>query len=191
MKYPVLNSILDHLFVPPQSRPTERLEKLFQRRKCWRLAELAQALDYAGITVRRLLKQIGYFRSYTDNGKWYTFRDSPQFNREGIWHHKRIGFSKHGSLTATINYWVGRSPRRAFGSRAGPKAAAPLPCRFNQLASGRNAGSPQGSRRVSLPSDGGTYQPTTARAGGGGTTIAEFIDVVERADCGLGFGRIY
>ena len=30
------------------------------------LAELAQALDYACITVRRLLKQIGYFRSYTD-----------------------------------------------------------------------------------------------------------------------------
>lgn len=74
------------------------------------LAELAQALDYACITVRRLLKQIGYFRSYTDNGKWYTLPDSPQFNREGIWHHKNIGFSKHGSLTTTINYLVGRSP---------------------------------------------------------------------------------
>jgi hypothetical protein len=74
------------------------------------LADLAHSLDYALISVRRLLKQIGYFRSYTHNGKWYTLRDSPQFNREGIWHHKNIGFSKHGSLIATIGYLVAHSP---------------------------------------------------------------------------------
>lgn len=96
--------------MPPQPLPTKRLEKLFHRRKCWMLAQLADALGYALITVRRFLKQIGYFRSYTHNGKWYTLRTSPEFNRDGIWHHRGMGFSKHGSLTATINYWVGRSP---------------------------------------------------------------------------------
>jgi len=74
------------------------------------LADLAQALDYALVSVRRLLKAIGYFRSYTHNGKWYTLRDSPQFNRDGLWHHQNIGFSKHGSLTATIADLVARSP---------------------------------------------------------------------------------
>jgi len=74
------------------------------------LAELAKGLDYALITVRRLLNQIGYFRSYTHNGKWYTLRTSPEFNRDGIWHHKGIGFSKHGSLTATIIHLAARSP---------------------------------------------------------------------------------
>jgi len=74
------------------------------------LADVAHVLGYALISVRRFLNQIGYFRSYTHNGKWYTLPDSPQFNREGIWHHKDIGFSKHGSLTATIGYLVGRSP---------------------------------------------------------------------------------
>jgi hypothetical protein len=74
------------------------------------LADLAHALDYALISVRRLLKRIGYFRSYTHNGKWYTLRDSPQFNRDGIWHHKHIGFSQHGSLIATIAHLVARSP---------------------------------------------------------------------------------
>jgi len=96
--------------MPTPLPPSERLEKLFRRRKCWLLAELAHALDYALISVRRLLKQIGYFRSYTHNGKWYTLRDAPEFNREGIWHHKDIGFSKHGSLVATIAYLVARSP---------------------------------------------------------------------------------
>ena len=96
--------------MPPQAKPADRLQKLFSRRMCWMLAELAQALDYARITVRRLLTQIGYFRSYTHNGKWYTLRASPQFNREGLWHHRGIGFSKHGSLTATIAHLVERSP---------------------------------------------------------------------------------
>lgn len=90
--------------------PVHRLEKLFHRRKCWMLDQLADALGYALISVRRFLKQIGYFRSYTQNGKWYTLRDSPDFDRDGLWHYKGIGFSKHGSLTATIDYLVERSP---------------------------------------------------------------------------------
>lgn len=95
--------------MPFHSLPAKRLEKLFHRRKCWQLADLAQSLDYALITVRRFLKQIGYFRSYSNNGKWYTLRTSPEFSREGLWHHRGIGFSKHGSLTATITSLVGRS----------------------------------------------------------------------------------
>jgi hypothetical protein len=74
------------------------------------LADLARSLGYALISVRRFLKDIGYFRSYTHNGKWYTLRSSPEFNREGLWHHRDIGFSKQGSLTATIAHLVGRSP---------------------------------------------------------------------------------
>ncbi len=90
--------------------PTQRLEKLFFRRSCWLLADLAHNLGYALISVRLFLKQIGYCRSYTHNGMWYTLRSTPRFNRDGIWHHKDIGFSKHGSLIATIGYLVGRSP---------------------------------------------------------------------------------
>ena len=96
--------------MPSLASPPDRLTKLFQRRPCWMLAPLAQTLGYALISVRRFLKQLGYFRSYTHNGKWYTLRDSPQFNREGIWHHQTIGFSRHGSLTATICRLVERSP---------------------------------------------------------------------------------
>ncbi len=94
----------------PLSSPTDRLRRLFHRRPCWMLAPLAQSLGYALISVRRFLNHLGYFRSYTHNGKWYTLRGSPQFNREGIWHHKTIGFSRHGSLTATICHLVDRSP---------------------------------------------------------------------------------
>lgn len=95
--------------MPTQNPPATRLEKLFRRRKCWVLADLAKTLDYALITVRRLLKQVGYFRSYTHNGKWYTLQAAPKFNPEGIWLHRKIGFSKRGSLTATITGLVKQS----------------------------------------------------------------------------------
>ena len=96
--------------MPPLSSPTDRLQRLFQRRPWWMLAPLAQTLGYALISVRRILRHLGYYRSYTHNGKWYTLRRFPPFNREGIWHHQAVGFSKHGSLTATIRHLVDHSP---------------------------------------------------------------------------------
>ena len=111
--------------MPAQLSPKEHLLKLFERRPCWKLADLAHSLNRALISARRLLKQIGYFRSYTDNGKWYTLRDTPQFNREGIWHHRKIGFSKHGSLIATIGFLVARSPSGLSARELGLKLQHP------------------------------------------------------------------
>jgi len=96
--------------MPPHTPPVEGLKKLFRRHTCWMLAELGHALGCALITVRRALKGVGYFRSYTHNGKWYTDAQAPRFSREGLWHYQGIGFSKYGSLTATIRELVDRSP---------------------------------------------------------------------------------
>lgn len=108
-----------------QARSTDRLVKLFTRRKCWLLAELANALDCALITVRRRLKEAGYFRSYTHNGKWYTLATTPRFDRDGIWRHKQIGFSKQGSLTATIRHLIERSPVGLSARELGEKLQHP------------------------------------------------------------------
>jgi hypothetical protein len=113
--------------------PAERLEKLFHRRKCWMLDQLAQTFGYALISVRRFLKQIGYFRSYTDNGRWYTLHDSPDFDRDGLWHYRGIGFSKHGSLTATIDHLVGRSPAGLSASELSQKLQHPCHAVLTQL----------------------------------------------------------
>ncbi|NQT92143.1 MAG: hypothetical protein HQ559_05225 [Lentisphaerae bacterium] len=101
------------------------MAKLLSRRKCWLLAELAKALDCALITVRRLLKEVGYFRSYTHNGKWYTLATTPRFDRDGIWRHKGIGFSKQGSLTKAIRYLIGRSPVGLSARELGEKLQHP------------------------------------------------------------------
>ena len=108
-----------------QTRSVDRLAKLFTRRKCWLLADLAKALGCALITVRRLLKEVGYFRSYTHNGKWYTLATTPRFDRDGIWRHRKIGFSKRGSLTETIRYLIGRSPAGLSAKELGEKLQHP------------------------------------------------------------------
>lgn len=108
-----------------QSFSTDRLAKLLTRRKCWLLAELAKALTCALITARRLLKEVGYFRSYTHNGKWYTLATTPRFNRDGIWRHRGIGFSKQGSLTGTIRHLIGRSTAGLSARELGEKLQHP------------------------------------------------------------------
>jgi len=122
--------------MPLPPTPSQRLEKLFHRRKCWMLDQLAQALDYALISVRRFLKQIGYFRSYNHNGKWYTLRDSPDFDRNGLWHYQGISFSKHGSLTATIDYLVARSPAGLSAHELNQKLQHPCHAVLTQLHKG-------------------------------------------------------
>lgn len=119
--------------MPAQLAPLERLEKLLRRRVCWRLDQLAQALGYALISVRRFLKQIGYFRSYTDNGQWYTLGDAPRFDRDGLWHFKGIGFSQHGSLTATIRHLVARSPAGLSAAELRAKLQHPCHAVLTQL----------------------------------------------------------
>ena len=119
--------------MPSPLLPPEQLKKMFNQRPCWVLADLARALDYALISVRRFLVPIGYFRSYTHNGKGYTRRSTPRFNREGLWHHRDIGFSKHGSLTATIAHLVGRSPAGLSARELAQKLRHPCPAVLTHL----------------------------------------------------------
>lgn len=95
--------------MPSKSQPLDRLAQLFSEQKCWQINDISESMGYAVVSVRRFLKQIGYFRSYTHNGKWYTLCSIPVFNRYGLWHFNDIGFSKHGSLTQTISSLINRS----------------------------------------------------------------------------------
>ncbi len=83
--------------------------------------------------MRRFLKQVGYFRSYTHNGQWYTARDSPRFDRDGLWHFKGIGFSKQGSLTRTLAHLIARSPSGLSAGELSQKLQHPCHAVLTQL----------------------------------------------------------
>lgn len=98
-----------------QSQQINRLIQLFSKQKCWQIDDIADSIGYAVISARRFLKQIGYFRSYTHNGKWYTLQSIPTFSKYGLWHFNDIGFSKHGNLTQTIFFLINRSRKGLTG----------------------------------------------------------------------------
>ena len=86
-----------------------RLLKLFKENKCLTINELSNSLHYAVISVRLILKDHGYYSSFTHNSKWYTLRTIPVFEKNGLWFHDNIGFSRHGNLSQTIYYFVNQS----------------------------------------------------------------------------------
>lgn len=89
--------------------PKHRLVELFDQEKCYTIDQLHYSMNYSLISIRRFLKEIGYFSSFTHNSKWYTLKTIPSFSKNGIWFYRDIGFSKHGNLNQTILHFVDRS----------------------------------------------------------------------------------
>jgi len=85
----------------------EALTALFRSRQVADLATLFATLKTESrMSVFRRLSAIGYLTSYTHAGRFYTLRSLPAFDRDGLWCHQGICFSRHGSLKATIPYIV-------------------------------------------------------------------------------------
>ena len=84
--------------------------QLFETDKCLTIADLCLPLNYSARSAQRILKEVGYYSSFTHNGKWYTLRTIPEFDENGLWFHQDIGFSKCRDLTATILYLIENSP---------------------------------------------------------------------------------
>ncbi len=98
-------------FMKENNNPQDRLGPLFDQKKCWTIEELTHSLNYSTISIRRFLKDIGYYSSFTHNSMWYTLHSIPSFNKKGLWFYQDIGFSKHGNLKQTIFNFVSKSPQ--------------------------------------------------------------------------------
>jgi hypothetical protein len=87
----------------PKDACNRALQNLFRKRLVADLDVLFDALDTRSrMSVFRRLKEIGYVSSYTHTGRYYTLADIPEFDDFGLWYHQAIGFSRFGTLKATI-----------------------------------------------------------------------------------------
>ena len=87
------------------------LKKLFRRFPVADLNTLSRTLDTRSrMSIFRRLKDFGYFSSYTHAGSFYTLGHIPQFDDYGLWIHQGIGFSKEGTLKATLLDLVEAAP---------------------------------------------------------------------------------
>ena len=90
---------------------------------------LATAMGYSVPSTRRFLCEIGYYSSFTHNGKWYALDTIPHFDRDGIWFFDVIGFSRAGSLTNTLIKLISRSQVGMTAEQLGVK----LRCRCHSI----------------------------------------------------------
>lgn len=112
---------------PEKHSPT--LRALFEQQPCWMIEPLARQLSCSVPSVRRMLAAAGYYSSFTHNGRWYTLDWIPEFDRDGLWFCGDIGFSRQGSLTATLAHLARRSPAGMTADELGMK----LHCRCHAI----------------------------------------------------------
>ena len=97
------------MLTPAES--SEALMGLFRTRPVADLAQLYATLDTASrMSVFRRLSAVGYLSSYSHAGRFYTLREIPQFDRDGLWCYQGVCFSRHGSLKSTVAHLVDEAP---------------------------------------------------------------------------------
>ena len=87
----------------PDSPVAQQLVTLFRRRPVVQMPEIARALAPRALrSLFRDLAELGYLSSYSHTGRYYTLRSIPQFDADGLWRYQGVGFSREGSLKATV-----------------------------------------------------------------------------------------
>ena len=88
----------------------EKLAKHFQRKVVAKIDSLCCVIGgRSHRTVFRYLDELEYLTSYTHAGRYYTLPGLAEFNQNGLWFHRNIGFSRAGTLKQTVALQVEQS----------------------------------------------------------------------------------
>lgn len=83
--------------------PTRQVADLFRKTPVMDMRAIERALGgRSRRSVFRDLDALGYVSSYTHTGRYYTLASVPDFDRDGLWRYQGIGFSRDGTLKATV-----------------------------------------------------------------------------------------
>ncbi len=105
----------------PPNAAESALRRFFRKHRVAELSELFRLLGTRSrMSVFRRLKAIGYLSSFNHAGRYYTLADVPQFDQWGLWFHRQAGFSRAGTLKATVVELVegsatGMTPKELLG----------------------------------------------------------------------------
>src|SRR6266851_9480 len=101
----------------PLSYRSDELRSLLLRNQIVTLDEMKQALGTpVDVTIFRKLKPLDYLTSYSHRGRYYTLREIARFDDHGLWSQADVWFSRFGTLLATAEVFVTRSPRGYFAA---------------------------------------------------------------------------
>jgi hypothetical protein len=82
---------------------TRQIAALFRKTLVMQMPDLEQRVGARSRrSLFRDLDALGYLSSYTHTGRYYTLRSIPDFDDDGLWRYQGIGFSRDGTLKATV-----------------------------------------------------------------------------------------
>lgn len=118
----------------PLSFRPDALRTLLLRNKIATLGELKLALGTSvDVTVFRKLKPLDYLTSYSHRGRYYTLNEIARFDDRGLWSYAEAWFSRFGTLLATAEGFVYRSPRGYFADELAPLVHVEVQDALHQL----------------------------------------------------------
>jgi len=122
----------------PLSFRSDELRSLLLRSKTATLDELKQALGTAvDVTIFRKLKPLDYLTSYSHCSRYYSLREIARFDDKGLWSQADVWFSQYGTLLATAESFVNRSPRGYFADELARALHVEVQDALHQLAQQR------------------------------------------------------
>lgn len=87
----------------PDAPGAPQISGLFRKTPVMRMSDLERAVrGRSRRSLFRDLTALGYLSSYTHTGRYYTLGSVPDFDADGLWRYQSVGFSRHGTLKATV-----------------------------------------------------------------------------------------
>jgi len=103
------------------------LQALFARHPVVDRDALFDTLEtHSPSTLFRRLGEIDYLTSFTHARRFYTLPHIPSFDAFGLWFYQDIGFSRHGTLKATLPELVNASTSGLFHRELKPLVRIPV-----------------------------------------------------------------
>lgn len=78
------------------------INRLLKSNTLMTISELSRCLRRARSTLFKDLQSLSTVASYTHAGKYHSLSSTPLFGTNGLWFYEDIGFSKQGTLKATV-----------------------------------------------------------------------------------------
>ena len=83
-----------------------RYEELFRQNVVMTIEHLKLETGRPRESILRDLKNIGYYSSYNERGKFYTLDGTPDFDELGLWKYRNAYFSSRRTVLATAEYLI-------------------------------------------------------------------------------------
>lgn len=115
----------------PETTVAQQLAALFRKVPVMQMADIGRGVGpRSRRSLFRDLAALRYLSSYTHTGRYYTLACVPEFDTDGLWRYQSIGFSRDGTLKATVRRLVdtadaGRT-QHELQSRLGVRVHNPL-----------------------------------------------------------------